>query len=178
MIRIGRIALVPIALVVVPSIVPAQGDGYENVLIKVQVTRDDRDGGETRKAYELLTRNGRPAELLAGNRVPFAASATVPGKEGETGTIPVAAYTYQNLGITIQAEPKILDDSRMNVSGQIEITDAEPGAAGSIGPQPIVTTFRQQFAATLTAGKPTTVARFSRHDGGTMDIVLEGRIVD
>jgi hypothetical protein len=169
-----RLVLAALLAVIAPSIaLPQEQEARRNVSIQVSVVETGQGRVESRTEFELLTQDGEIAEVLSGQRIPFDAPATQPA-----GEMAVAAYTYQNVGMTIQIETKILDDRRMKISGQIEMSYVERAEGGAAADPPIVGTFRQQIAATLTDGKPATVSRIARPGGGTTSIVVVGRLAD
>ncbi len=90
---------------------------------------------------QLRVTEGEKAEILIGDRVPipttsFNTSQTIGGN-----IVPITSFTYQNVGITVQFEPRVHHNKEVTLKMEVEISQL----AGSIevsggGSQPIIGT--------------------------------------
>ena len=84
---------------------------------------------------QLRVSEGEQAEILIGDRIPipttsFNTSQTVGGN-----IVPITSFTYQNVGITVQIEPRVHHNKEVTLKVQVEISQVtgawRPAGQGS-----------------------------------------------
>jgi len=108
---------------------------------------------------QLRVSEGERAEIMIGDRVPipttsFNTSQTVGGN-----IVPITSFTYQNVGITVQIEPRVHHNKEVTLNVQVEIsqvTGVVETAAGQA--QPIIGTRQIQTVIRLRDGETNLLA--------------------
>jgi hypothetical protein len=130
------------------------------VKLDLVITRQAGDKKVSSMPYSLwVTANaerGRSTSLRMGVELPVASGAFKAGKEGEQ--VPVASYSYRNVGTNIDCTATTTADSRFSVS--INLTDTgvqlEPKDNRSVPGVPAFRTFQSQFSLLLKDGQSAT----------------------
>ena len=120
-----------------------------------------RSDGDTRIIAEPQVRvsEGEQAEILIGDRVPipttsFNTSQTVGGN-----IVPVTSFTYQNVGITLQIEPRVHHNKEVTLKVQVEISQlGVPVTTGAGQEQPTIGTRQIQTVIRLRDGETNLLA--------------------
>ncbi len=134
---------------------------------------------------QLRVSEGERAELLIGDRVPipttsFNTSQTVGGN-----IVPITSFTYQNVGITVQIQPRVHHNKEVTLKVQVEVSQVTGAVETSAGQaQPIIGTRQIQTVIRLRDGETNLLAGLiqrSRSDNqagvaGISDIPGFGRI--
>ena len=128
---------------------------------------------------QLRVTEGEKAEILIGDRVPipttsFNSSQTVGGN-----IVPITSFTYQNVGITVQIEPRVHHNKEVTLTVQVEISQLSGYVETSGGQaQPIIGTRQIQSVLRLRDGETSVLAGLIKEEdtnttsgvAGLMDI--------
>ncbi len=134
---------------------------------------------------QLRVAEGEQAEILIGDRVPipttsFNTSQTIGGN-----IVPITSFTYQNVGITVQIEPRVHHNKEVTLQVQVEISQLSGSVETSAGQnQPIIGTRKIQTVIRLRDGETNLLAGLIQHANsdsvsgvaGLMDIPGLGRL--
>jgi general secretion pathway protein D len=120
-----------------------------------------RTDGDTRVIAkpQLRVSEGEQAEILIGDRVPipttsFNTSQTVGGN-----IVPLTSFTYQNVGITVQIEPRVHHNKEITLKVQVEISQlGAPVETTGGGSQPTIGTRQIQTVIRLRDGETNMLA--------------------
>jgi general secretion pathway protein D len=120
-----------------------------------------RTDGDTRVIAkpQLRVSEGEQAEILIGDRVPipttsFNTSQTVGGN-----IVPLTSFTYQNVGITVQMEPRVHHNKEVTLKVQVEISQLGAPVETSAGQtQPTINTRQIQTVIRLRDGETNMLA--------------------
>jgi general secretion pathway protein D len=120
-----------------------------------------RTDGDTRVIAkpQLRVSEGEQAEILIGDRVPipttsFNTSQTVGGN-----IVPLTSFTYQNVGITLQIEPRVHHNKEITLKVQVEISQlGAPVETTGGGQQPTIGTRQVQTVIRLRDGETNMLA--------------------
>ncbi|HXV77111.1 MAG TPA: secretin N-terminal domain-containing protein, partial [Candidatus Polarisedimenticolaceae bacterium] len=100
---------------------------------------------------QLRVSEGERAEILIGDRVPipttsFNTSQTVGGN-----IVPITSFTYQNVGITVQIEPRVHHNKEITLRVSVEASQVTGSVATGVGgqEQPIIGTRQIQTVIRL-----------------------------
>lgn len=108
---------------------------------------------------QLRVAEGERAEILIGDRIPipttsFNTSQTVGGN-----IVPITSFTYQNVGITVQIEPRVHHNKEITLTVQVEISQVSGFVdAGQGQSQPIIGTRQIQTVIRLRDGETNLLA--------------------
>ena len=124
-----------------------------------------KSDSETRSIAKpsLRVTEGEKAEILIGDRVPipttsFNTSQTVGGN-----IVPITSFTYQNVGITVQLEPRVHHNKEITLKVQVEISSIGAFVETSGGQsQPIIGTRNIQTVIRLRDGETNMLAGLIR----------------
>ncbi len=128
---------------------------------------------------QLRVTEGEKAEILIGDRVPipttsFNSSQTVGGN-----IVPITSFTYQNVGITVQIEPRVHHNKEVTLTVQVEVSQVSGVVESSGGQaQPIIGTRQIQSVIRLRDGETSVLAGMIKQEdtnstsgvAGLMDI--------
>lgn len=176
------IALIAVLTAGVPALAQAGNDAEpyemgENIRVTLRTGDIGEDGTKVNREWVMMARDrGRPASMLMGWRTPIPTS-TMVGDDPDAQ--PVTSYSYQNIGMSAQVETVILQDGRVLLTGQFELSggrDKPPAEAGADDDLPVIGTFQQSLNVLLDPGKPVRVAEVPDHDGGTLFLELIAEI--
>ena len=120
--------------------------------------RSDSDTKSIAKP-QLRVAEGERAELLIGDRVPipttsFNTSQTVGGN-----IVPITSFTYQNVGLNLQIEPRVHHNKEVTLQIQVEVSQitGQVETAGGVS-QPIIGTRQIQTVIRLRDGETNMLA--------------------
>jgi general secretion pathway protein D len=108
---------------------------------------------------------GREGEIVIANRVPipntsFNSSQTVGGN-----IVPITSFTYQNVGITLQIEPRVHHNKEVTLKVQVEVSNlAGVVDLGTGVSQPIIATRQIQTVIRLRDGETNLLAGLIKRD--------------
>jgi general secretion pathway protein D len=108
---------------------------------------------------QLRVSEGERAEIMIGDRVPipttsFNTSQTIGGN-----IVPITSFTYQNVGITVQIEPRVHHNKEVTLTVQVEISQISSFVDTSAGQsQPIIGTRQIQTVIRLRDGETNLLA--------------------
>jgi len=115
---------------------------------------------------QVRVSEGEKAEILIGDRVPipttsFNTSQTVGGN-----IVPITSFTYQNVGITLQIEPRVHHNQEVTLKVQVEVSQVTGAvSAGEGSPaQPIIGTRNIQTTIRLRDGETNLLAGLIRQE--------------
>lgn len=134
---------------------------------------------------QLRVTEGEKAEILIGDRVPipttsFNTSQTVGGN-----IVPITSFTYQNVGITVQIEPRVHHNKEVTLKVQVEVSQLSGSVTSPGGfSQPIIGTRQIQTVIRLRDGETNLLAGLIRKEErdsrsgvpGILDTPILGRI--
>jgi len=172
--RLGRVSFILLAVVLL-AVVPSssrdkeetddQTDFGTNLLLTINVGSLE-DG--IKRSYKIVAlADASQSELLVGWRTP------IPTSRDEDGS--AVSYVYQNVGMTVRLDSRLLGNDRARIRGAIEISGARE-AAETPTPEsgmPVIGTFQQQLDVVLQLGKPLRVAEVPDPDGGQLFLELQ-----
>jgi len=100
---------------------------------------------------QVRVSEGERAEILIGDRIPipttsFNTSQTIGGN-----IVPITSFTYQNVGITVQIEPRVHHNKEVTLKLQVEVSQVSGSVATGTGgqEQPIIGTRQIQSVIRL-----------------------------
>jgi len=114
---------------------------------------------------QLRVSEGEKAEVLIGDRVPipttsFNTSQTVGGN-----IVPITSFTYQNVGITVQLEPRVHHNKEVTLKVLVEISQVTSAVETVSGQQqPIIGTRNVQTVIRLRDGETNLMAGLIRRE--------------
>ncbi len=134
---------------------------------------------------QIRVSEGEKAEIVIANRVPipntsFNSSQTVGGN-----IVPITSFTYQNVGITLQIEPRVHHNKEVTLKVQVEVSNlAGTVDLGTGVKQPIIGTRQVQTVIRLRDGETNLLAGLIKRDdtasrggvAGIMDIPGVGNV--
>jgi len=114
---------------------------------------------------QVRVSEGEKAEILIGDRVPipttsFNTSNTVGGN-----VLPITSFTYQNVGITLQIEPRVHHNQEITMKVSVEVSQVTGAVEQENGPsQPIIGTRNIQTTIRLRDGETNLLAGLIRQE--------------
>jgi hypothetical protein len=108
---------------------------------------------------QLRVSEGERAEIMIGDRVPIPTTSFNTGNTIGTNVVPITSFTYQNVGITVQIEPRVHHNKEVTLTVQVEvsqITSFIDTAAGQS--QPVIGTRQIQTVIRLRDGETNLLA--------------------
>jgi len=107
---------------------------------------------------QLRVTEGEQAEILIGNRIPipttsFNTSQTIGGN-----IVPITSFTYQNVGITVQMEPRVHHNKEVTLRVQVEFSQVTGTVIQGGQTQPIIGTRQIQTVIRLRDGETNMMA--------------------
>jgi general secretion pathway protein D len=114
---------------------------------------------------QLRVSEGEKAEIVIANRVPipntsFNSSQTVGGN-----IVPITSFTYQNVGITLQIEPRVHHNKEVSLKVQVEVSNLAGAVDLGTGvTQPIIGTRQVQTTIRLRDGETNLLAGLIKRD--------------
>jgi general secretion pathway protein D len=114
---------------------------------------------------QIRVSEGEKAEIVIANRVPipntsFNSSQTVGGN-----IVPITSFTYQNVGITLQIEPRVHHNKEVTLKVQVEVSNlAGVVDLGTGTSQPIIATRQIQTVIRLRDGETNLLAGLIKRD--------------
>jgi general secretion pathway protein D len=107
---------------------------------------------------QLRVSEGEQAEILIGNRIPvpttsFNTSQTIGGN-----IVPITSFTYQNVGITVQMEPRVHHNKEVTLRVQVEFSQVTGTVNQGGQTQPIIGTRQIQTVIRLRDGETNMMA--------------------
>jgi hypothetical protein len=176
---IGVLAIVLIAL---PSGTMLAGDEKgmsslpSNVLVTVSVGETGPGKEKSEKSYKLLSLDGQVSELLTGWRYPIPTSSFNTAAKAGGKPVPVTSFSYQNVGMTVNVETKIVAEGRVRLRGHIEVSGVDsdaPKSDASIPAAPKLGTFSHRFDTILADGVSATISSVPHPGGGSIVVKLQ-----
>lgn len=163
-------ALLGTAILALPAVLasdrPARlGDDKLNVQITLALA-----DGESDRPIQALVLDGERIRTTAGWRVPVATAVSGP-----------AAVQYQDIGIGVTLQARIVGPGRIRTSGEVDLgTIAREGAPAALPPDvaPTVATFRHVFDVIVSDGVPTILAEVPKPGGGSATLTLTAGVAD
>ena len=114
---------------------------------------------------QIRVSEGEKAEIVIANRVPipntsFNTSQTVGGN-----IVPITSFTYQNVGITLQIEPRVHHNKEVSLKVQVEVSNLAGAVDLGTGvQQPIIGTRQVQTVIRLRDGETNLLAGLIKRD--------------
>ena len=108
---------------------------------------------------QVRVTEGEKAEILIGDRIPipttsFNTSQTIGGN-----IVPVTSFTYQNVGITVQLEPRVHHNKEITLAVQVEVSQVSSVVQTAAGQsQPVIGTRQIQTVIRLRDGETSMLA--------------------
>lgn len=142
---------------------PGKSDERDRA-VAIQLTisqeRADKTRPDAPRIYRLVAVDGDEwSELTSGARVAIPAT-TISAKSDE---IPVASFTYQNIGVLINCKVKRAGATTLGFELRFEDSSTDFSALSS--GQPRIVTSALHLHSVLTIGKPQIVGRLAQSDG-------------
>jgi general secretion pathway protein D len=132
--------------------------------VVVNFLKSDTDS-KTIAQPQLRVSEGEKAEIVIANRVPipntsFNSSQTVGGN-----IVPITSFTYQNVGITLQIEPRVHHNKEVSLKVQVEVSNLAGAVDLGTGvTQPIIGTRQVQTVIRLRDGETNLLAGLIKRD--------------
>lgn len=177
-----RLASLTLSLVLALSLLPpaVAGDdvgrrdaGAATVLLTFTVADHGAGRDESARVIHLRALDGRRARLQTGWRLPIPTTTANTG--GETAA--VTSYQYQDVGMTVSVECRIVGDDRLQLSGNLELSaQASAPPVGLVSGPPSLSTLNHHFEVALTIGTDTVLAQVPGPDGGEMTLSVRTSI--
>ncbi len=178
--RAKMLVLVAILATVLPSLAsgPDVASPTGNVRITIELGRLESGKKSEVRHYECVTLLGEKMDLNIGNRVPFPATTDPSASESET-PVPVASYTYQNVGLTANLMATRSERGRIEVAGDIaaSMLGGLPPDVHSSAP-PKIGTITRRVNVLLDGGKPQRILTAEEPSLGTVYIELKAETID
>ena len=128
--------------------------------VTLDFLRSDSDS-RTIAQPQLRVSEGEQAEILIGDRVPIPATSFNTQTVNNQGLVPITSFTYQNVGITVQVEPRVHHNKEVTLQVQVEVSQVT-GEVAAAGPgalsQPIIGTRQIQTVIRLRDGETNLLA--------------------
>jgi general secretion pathway protein D len=148
------------------SILKQQGNWLVGTIPSVILNflKSDSDSRSLAKP-QLRVTEGEKAEILIGQRIPipttsFNTSQTIGGN-----IVPITSFTYQNVGITVQLEPRVHHNKEVTLKLDVEISSLAGSIAVSGGvSQPIIGTRNIKTVIRLRDGETNLLAGLIKRD--------------
>jgi general secretion pathway protein D len=125
---------------------------------------------------QLRVTEGEKAEILIGQRIPipttsFNTSSTVGGN-----IVPLTSYTYQNVGITVQIEPRVHHNKEVTLKIDVEVSNVAGviNVIGQGGAQPIIGTRNIKTVIRLRDGETNLLAGLIKRDDSSSQTGVAG----
>jgi general secretion pathway protein D len=118
---------------------------------------------------QLRVLEGQKASVHIGDRVPIASATQYLGASGTTTTYtPTVSYTYQDIGVKIEIEPKVHHNKEVTIKLKSEVSNISgyvKAASGSLtGDQPIIGTREATTVLRLEDGETSLLAGLIRQE--------------
>ncbi len=135
---------------------------------------------------QLRVTEGEKAEILIGQRVPIPATTFNTSQTVGGNIVPITSFTYQNVGITLQMEPRVHHNKEVTLKVEVEVSNLAGSVTGSGGvSQPIIGTRQIKTVIRLRDGETNLLAGLIKRDDsltrtgvpGLMDIPGVGRVL-
>ncbi|HEX4823132.1 MAG TPA: cohesin domain-containing protein [Candidatus Polarisedimenticolaceae bacterium] len=132
--------------------------------VVINFLKSDTDS-KTIAQPQLRVSEGEKAEIVIANRIPipntsFNSSQTVGGN-----IVPITSFTYQNVGITLQIEPRVHHNKEVSLKVQVEVSNlAGTVDLGTGVTQPIIGTRQVQTVIRLRDGETNLLAGLIKRD--------------
>jgi general secretion pathway protein D len=107
---------------------------------------------------QLRVAEGERAELLIGDRVPIPTTSFNTSNTVGTNVLPITSFTYQNVGLNLQIEPRVHHNKEVTLQIQIEISQITGQIESTSGSQPIIGTRQIQTVIRLRDGETNMLA--------------------
>ncbi|MBZ5640622.1 MAG: hypothetical protein LAO51_17940 [Acidobacteriia bacterium] len=151
------------------SILKQQGNWLVGTIpgVLLNFLKSDSDSRTLAKP-QLRVTEGEKAEILIGQRIPipttsFNTSVNTGGITG--GVVPITSFTYQNVGITVQLEPRVHHNKEVTLKMEVEISSLAGSIAVSGGiSQPIIGTRNIKTVIRLRDGETNLLAGLIKRD--------------
>lgn len=136
--------------------------------VTLDFLKSDSDSKSIAKP-QLRVTEGEKAEILIGDRVPIPTTSFNTGATTAIGgvntVIPITSFTYQNVGITVQIEPRVHHNKEVTLKVEVEISqiagEIQTGAGVS---QPIIGTRNIKTVIRLRDGETNLLAGLIRRE--------------
>ena len=148
-----------------------------NIKIVLTTGKIGGDADQAEKTYRLITRaDGPPARLLMGWRMPIPTTQSVGEPQGVEQEV---SFVYQNVGMSVHLETRLLAAGHVQVRGMIEISGKRGGPATALDPAnpPVIGTFQQDLTVVLRDGESLRVAEVPDPEGGTLYLDLQAEVI-
>lgn len=90
---------------------------------------------------QLRVTEGEKAEILIGERVPIPTTSFNTSTTVGSNIVPITSYTYQNVGITLQIEPRVHHNKEVTLKMEVEVSSITGSVISTAGQsQPIIGT--------------------------------------
>ncbi len=118
---------------------------------------------------QIRVSEGEKAEIVIANRVPIPTttfqSAQTTSIGGVNAALPLTSFTYQNVGITLQIEPRVHHNKEVTLKVQVEVSNLAGSLdAGNGQRQPIIGTRQVQTVIRLRDGETNLLAGLIKRD--------------
>lgn len=112
---------------------------------------------------QVRVSEGEKAEILIGDRVPIPTTSFNTNQTVGGNVVPITSFTYQNVGITLQIEPRVHHNQEVTLKVQVEVSQlGEPVDTGNGQKQPVIGTRNIQTTIRLRDGETNLLAGLIR----------------
>ena len=125
---------------------------------------------------QLRVTEGEKAEILIGQRIPIPTTSFNTSSTIGTNVVPMTSYTYQNVGITVQLEPRVHHNKEVTLKIDVEVSNVA-GVVNVIGQgaaQPIIGTRNIKTVIRLRDGETNLLAGLIKRDDSTSQTGVAG----
>ncbi len=129
---------------------------------------------------QLRVTEGEKAEILIGQRIPIPTTSFNTGAVGSVGgqsfVQPITSYTYQNVGITVQLEPRVHHNKEVTLKIDVEVSNVAGviNVVGQGGAQPIIGTRNIKTVIRLRDGETNLLAGLIKRDDSSSQTGVAG----
>jgi general secretion pathway protein D len=149
------------------SILKQQGNWLIGTIPSVIVNflKSDSDSRSLAKP-QLRVTEGEKAEILIGQRIPIPTTSFNTGSTVGGNIVPMTSYTYQNVGITLQLEPRVHHNKEITLKTEVEVSSVAGyvNVLGGGAAQPIIGTRNIKTVIRLRDGETNLLAGLIKRD--------------
>lgn len=125
---------------------------------------------------KLRISEGEKAKLVIGDRVPIPVTSFNTANTVGGNIVPITSFQYQDVGITIQIEPRVHHNREVTLKLSVEVSQVSGQVSGGSGQgsQPIIGTRTIESTIRLKDGETNLLAGLIRQDDSTNDAGVPG----
>jgi hypothetical protein len=158
---------------------PQPGDDGSNVRFTLTIVNSGPGREASERSVHALALDGRTTRLLTGWRLPIPTTTFNTSTSVGSDVVPVTSYQYQDVGVAVRLEGRIVAERRIRVRGKAEVSSVEDASPSPTPPStPSIGTFDHEFEIILDDGVESKLVEVPRPDGGSIGLRLAAEIDD